>query len=131
MNRKLKAAALLIVIGALVIIIGNDGSRLLAQTAENKGDGKDKSGLITDWLNDFEDCEDWRADATCPLGETKIRKYEGKPNPMKDGKPVNDKGEAGDFPDTSTEEEGGIVHQNKYVIGVKSYFADRDRKSVV
>ena len=126
MNRKFKAAALSIIIGALVIIIGYNSSGLLAQTDTAKaGDGKDKTGLIVDWLNDFEDCEDWHAVSTCPLGDTKIRKYAGKPNPMKDGKPVNDKGEPGDFPDTSPEEEGNIVHQNKYVLGVKTHFMDR------
>jgi hypothetical protein len=126
MNRKFKAAALSIIIGALVIIIGYNSSGLLAQADTAKaGDGKDKTGLIVDWLNDFEDCEDWRAVSTCPIGETKIRKYAGKPYPMKDGQPVNDKGEPGEFPDTSPEEEGNIVHQNKYVLGVKTYFMDR------
>lgn len=31
-------------------------------------------------LNDFENSEDWRAKATSPLGETRVRKVEGKPD---------------------------------------------------
>ena len=124
MNRKFKAAALLVLIGALVIIIGHDSSRLHAQDNLDK-DKKDKSGLIEDWLNDFEDCEDWRAEATCPLGETKIRKYDGRPKPMKDGKEVDENGNEGKFPPESEEKESGIKHKNDFVLGVKTYFMDR------
>ncbi len=37
-------------------------------------------------LNDFENCEDWRAKATSPLGETRVRKVEGRPGAQKDEK---------------------------------------------
>ena len=33
-------------------------------------------------LSDFENCQDWRAIATCPLGDTKIRKIPGKPKDL-------------------------------------------------
>ncbi len=134
MNRKFKMTALSILIGALVLLIGSDGSNLLAQEAgagtnQTAGNGNDKKkldGLVTDWMNDFEDCEDWRAVATCPLGETKIRKYPGKPRPMKNGQPINENNEIGkEFADKTEADENGIVHENKYIIGVKSYFMDR------
>jgi hypothetical protein len=51
---------------------GNDTSFLHAQdnTGTNQTTVKEKpDGLVVDWLNDFEECEDWRAEATCPLGE--------------------------------------------------------------
>ncbi len=117
MNRKLKAAALSVLVGVLMVNIGNDSTRLFAQTADKKE--KDKTGLVTDWLNDFEDCEDWRAEATCPLGETKIRKYEGRPSPVdENGNPV-------EFPAVSKDEETGDDHPNNYILGVKTYFMDR------
>ncbi len=136
MNRKLKVAALSIFIGTLVLLVGNGGSHLLAQegTATNNqtttGSNANKpklDGLVVDWLNDFEDCEDWRADSTCPLGETKIRKYPGKPRPVDiNGQPVNENGESGkEFADEAKEEETGINHKNSYVLGVKSFFMNR------
>jgi len=129
MNRKLKATALSILIGALVLVFGNDTSFLHAQdnTGTNQTTVKEKpDGLVVDWLNDFEECEDWRAEATCPLGETKIRKYPGKPRPMKDGQPINENNEVGkEFADKTEPDENGIAHDNKFVLGVKTYFMDR------
>ena len=129
MNRKLKVAALSILFGISVSIIGSDVSYLLAQQQgtgnQTAGDRPKQDGIVTDWLNNFEDCEDWRAVATCPLGETKIRKYPGKPRPMKDGQPVNEAGEPGEFADETVEDETGIVHKNAFVLGVKTYFMDR------
>ena len=133
MNRKLKVAALSILIGTLVLFIGNGASSLLAQdagTGTNQATGDNTKakpeGLVTDWLNDFEESEDWRAEATCPLGETKIRKYPGKPRPTKDGQPVNENNEVGkEFADKTEADENGISHENKYVLGVKSHFTDR------
>jgi hypothetical protein len=126
MNRKLKVAALSILFGLTVSIIGSDVSDLLAQQqGSGSGDKQKQEGIVTDWLNNFENCEDWRAVATCPIGETKIRKYSGKPRPMKDGKPVNEAGEEGEFADETTEEDTGIVHKNAFVLGVKTYFMDR------
>ena len=41
---------------------------------EPKKEQKQKQdGLVVDWINDFEDCEDWRAVSTCPLGDTKTQ----------------------------------------------------------
>ena len=139
MNRKLKVAALSILFGITVSIVGSDVSYLLAQQQQGGGNQTsggvkpNQEGLVTDWLNDFEDCEDWRAVATCPLGETKIRKYPGKPRPLKEGQPVNENGEAGEFSDESTEEDTGIVHKNSFVLGVKTYYMDRgfDRVEVL
>ncbi len=134
MNRKFKAAALSILIGALVFFIGNGGSDLLAQvdpgagTNQTAGTGNEKpklDGLVVDWLDDFENSEDWRAVATCPLGETKIRKYPGKPRPLRNGEPVNENSEPGEFADTTEADENGIVHENKFILGVKSHFVDR------
>jgi len=69
-------------------------------------------------MDDFEASEDWRAMATCPIGETKIRKIPGKP------RPIDDNGNEVNYPDTITDE-NGITHENKYVLGVKTYFMDR------
>ena len=128
MNRKLKVATLSILFGITVSIVGSDVSYLLAQQ-QGSGDGGNRQkleGLVTDWLNDFENCEDWRAVATCPIGDTGIRKYPGKPRPMKDGQPVDENGEVGkEFANETTEEDTGIVHKNEYVLGVKTYFLDR------
>jgi len=135
MNRKLKVAALSILLGTFVLLIGNGGSHLLAQEGTATGTATDNQatgdkpkldGLVVDWLNDFEDSEDWRAVSTCPLGETKIRKYPGKPRPVKDGQPVNENGEVGkEFADETKEDETGISHKNAFVLGIKSYFMDR------
>ncbi len=133
MYRKFKMAALSFIIGALVLIVGNDGSYLMAQAkaggnkAADTKDGKKKKldGLVLTWLNDFEDSEDWRAMGTCPLGETKTRKYPGKPRPMKNGQPVNEKHEIGkEFADKTEADENGIQHDNKFILGVKTYFMD-------
>ena len=58
MNRKLKVAALSILIGTLVLFVGNGASRLLAQDAgtgtnQTTGDqGKVKpDGLVVDWVD--------------------------------------------------------------------------------
>ena len=133
MNRKLKVATLSILFGIIVSIVGSDVSYLLAQqqgsgnqTSGGGGNKQKLDGIVTDWLNDFENCEDWRAVATSPIGETRIRKYPGKPRPMKDGQPVNENGEIGkEFADETTDEETGIVYKNAFVLGVKTYFWDR------
>jgi hypothetical protein len=108
---------------ALTLFAGSGGIYLNAQD-----DGKEKKrqeGLIEDWLDNFENSEDWRAMSTCPVGDTKIRKYPGKPRPVDQaGKFVNEKGEAGEFADELTDE-NGITHQNKNVLGIKTYFLDR------
>ncbi len=129
MKGKTRIAALLVVIGVAIFLVGNGYVNLRAQdnateTTTNEPSKKKQSGLIIDWLNDFEDCEDWRAISTCPLGETKIRKIPGKPKPTKDGKAVNEKGDPGEF-QVSIEDENGIKHENKFVLGIKSYFMDR------
>lgn len=130
MKRKARLAAISIVIGTMFLFFGNVNINLNAQ--EKKADTettttkkKKLSGLVLDWINDFESCEDWRANATCPIGDTKIRKIPGKPRPVNDeGKVINEKGTAGEFSNEITDE-NGITHKNEYVLGVKTYFMER------
>ncbi|PKL36195.1 MAG: endoflagellar filament sheath protein [Spirochaetae bacterium HGW-Spirochaetae-1] len=129
MKRIAKLASLSIFIGALILFFGNGSINVNAQQGEpGAGTQKPKTkqdGLVEDWLNDFEASEDWRADSTCPLGDTKIRKIPGKPRPVNtDGKPVDEDGNAGEFK-TEITDENGISHKNEYVLGVKTYFLDR------
>ena len=93
------------------------------QPAAQEPSKKVTTGLVEDWLNDFEDCEDWRAIATSPLGDTKIRKIAGKPIEVQengDGKPY----------DINLTDDNGITHKNDFVIGVKTYYADRGQDRV-
>ncbi len=128
---RFKFSVLSIWIGLLIFFVGNGGINLNAQ--QQGGDmekaaetpKKKVDGLVVDWLNDFEACEDWRADSTCPLGDTKIRKIPGKPRPVNDrGQFVNESGEPGEFA-TEMTDENGISHKNEYVLGIKSYFLER------
>ena len=129
----MKSVRLLTIISMITFFMILVDFNIIAQPQDpNKGTGggntttkKKLDGLVVDWLNDFEACEDWRAIATCPLGDTKIRKIPGKPRPKNlAGKFVNHEGNPGDFPNQQTDE-NGFVHQNKYVLGVKTYFLDR------
>jgi len=88
------------------------------ETPGEPADKKKQTGLVEDWMNDFEASEDWRAVATCPIGDTKIRKIPGKPRPL------DDNGNIIDFPDQVTDD-NGITHKNEFVLGVKTYFMDR------
>lgn len=116
----------------LALLIGNTGMDVnAAETNQQDKTGKQttiqKDGLVIDWLNDFESCEDWRVTATCPIGETKIRKVPGKPRPMNDeGQLVDEDGNVSQtgFKD-NFEDDNGISHENKFVLGVKTYFMDR------
>ena len=83
MKREVKALFTPVLIGLLVILVGDLNIQVKAQnqnqqpaanqqTAQpSQTQQKKQDGLVEDWLNDFEDCEDWRAIATCPLGDTK------------------------------------------------------------
>ncbi len=132
MKVNTRTVALSIVITFSLFMIGNDAIYLNAQEQPTDAGGTEadqtqlqKDGLVVDWLNDFEACEDWRAESTCPLGETKIRKIPGKPRPVNEkGEFVNEKGEPGEFPEQVVDE-NGITHKNEYVLGVKTYFKDR------
>ncbi len=131
MKGKARTVSLFVALGAMVLFISTGNLTLNAQQdADNQGGDnttqpKQQDGLVIDWLNDFENSEDWRAVSTCPIGETKIRKIAGKPRPVNaEGKPVNEEGEPGEFKDTITDE-NGIEHKNEYVLGVKTYFMDR------
>ena len=132
MRRMAKIFTLSIILGTIILYLGNSEINVNAQpkkTTDTAGTTSKKrakqDGLVVDWLNDFEDCEDWRAVATSPLGETKIRKIPGKPRPVNaEGKIVNETGDPGEFKEEVTDE-NGISHKNKYVLGVKSYFLDR------
>lgn len=138
MRREVKTLSLTILIGLLTLVFSNT-KVLKAQTEPAKEPAtagttgttgttakKVQDGLVIDWLNDFEDCEDWRAVATSPLGDTKIRKYPGKPTKIKeDGNVEPEQYELTD--------ENGNTHKDDYVIGVKTYFIDRgyDRVEVL
>jgi hypothetical protein len=117
MKREVKTVILSLLIGGLILFVGEGNITLHAQEAQPQ-DKKKQDGLVVDWLNDFEASEDWRAVPTCPLGETKIRKIPGKPRPLgEDGNVIA-------YPDTITDD-NGITHENQYVLGVKTYFLDR------
>lgn len=127
MKREVRLVILTALICLTVILVGSGELGLLAQqtnqprgpeTKTTQTQTKQKTGLIEDWLNDFEACEDWRAVSTSPLGDTKIRKIAGKPRPM------NEEGELVDTPSEYTDD-NGIKHNAEYVLGIKTYFADR------
>lgn len=131
MKGKARTVTLLIALSAIALVFSSGNLTLNAQQDANKQDSKQTTpkkkldGLVVDWLNDFENCEDWRAISTSPLGETKIRKIPGKPRPVNsEGKFVNEEGQPGEFKDSVTDE-SGIEHKNEYVLGVKTYFMDR------
>lgn len=130
MKREVKTLLLTVLAGFLIVLVGDLNLGLIAQdtpvedkpaAATPDGGGKSKKkldGLVVDWMNDFEDSEDWRALSTCPLGSTKIRKMPGKPNE------VNEDGEVKDVPIELTDE-NGVTHKDQFVLGIKTYYADR------
>ena len=135
MKREVKLILPIMMLGLLIILMGIGDVQLQAQqsTADSKapasstqGTQKQPTGLIEDWMNDFEACEDWRAVSTSPLGDTKIRKIPGKP------RPVDEQGNAIETPNEITDD-NGITHKNENVIGIKSYVIDRgyDRVEVL
>jgi len=119
MRREVRSFILSLAIGGLMVAVGGGNIVVQAQEAQQaQQQKKQQTGLVEDWMDDFEACEDWRAMATCPIGETKIRKIPGKP------RPIDENGNEVNYPDTITDE-NGITHENKYVLGVKTYFMDR------
>lgn len=134
MKREVKLLLPVFMIGLAILFLGIGDITLQAQQTSDSEEEtttastskKQKTGLIEDWMSDFEACEDWRATSTSPLGDTKIRKIPGKPRPMdKDGNVVETPNEVTD--------DNGLTHKNENVIGVKSYVADRgyDRVEVL
>ncbi|TFH40551.1 MAG: hypothetical protein E4G96_07285, partial [Chrysiogenales bacterium] len=122
MKRMARFSTLSLAIGIMMLVFGNGTMHLTAQEDAGK---KKQDGLVVDWINDFENCEDWRAVATSPLGDTKTRKIPGKPRPMNEqGQPVNEEGQAGEFKNETTDE-NGITRKNENVLGIKTYFAER------
>ena len=128
MKREVKSIILAFLTGGLVLLVGSGNITLQAQEAAKSTapEKKQQTGLIEDWLNDFEAAEDWRATSTCPLGDTKIRKIPGKP------RPVDDSGNTVEFPNEITDD-NGVSHKHEFVLGVKTYFMDRgfDRVEVL
>ncbi|HRV14556.1 MAG TPA: flagellar filament outer layer protein FlaA [Spirochaetota bacterium] len=119
MRREVRSFILSLAIGGLIVAVGGGNIVVQAQEAQQaQQQKKQQTGLVEDWMDDFEASEDWRAMATCPIGETKIRKIPGKP------RPIDENGNEVNYPDTITDE-NGITHENKYVLGVKTYFMDR------
>jgi hypothetical protein len=128
MKREVKFLFLSVLIGIMVVLVGNGNMNIQAQEKEEEKKSEKstevKTGLYWDWMNDFETCEDWRATATCPLSETKIRKIDGRPKRVKDDGSVEDV-PAEEFGLNGGKDENGLEHQFKYVLGVKTYFMDR------
>jgi hypothetical protein len=119
MRREVRSFILSLAIGGLIVAVGGGNIVVQAQEAQQaQQQKKQQTGLVEDWMDDFEASEDWRAMATCPIGETKIRKIPGKP------RPIDENGNEVNYPDAITDE-NGITHENKYVLGVKTYFMDR------
>ncbi len=99
MKREVRPFILCLLLGLLTILVG--GLNMGVQAQQNAGGAQNQkrlTGLVVDWMNDFEDCEDWRALSTCPLGDTKIRKIEGRPVS------VNENGETQDVQIQLTDE---------------------------
>jgi hypothetical protein len=92
------------------IVILISASFLLAQGTPEK---KQKKGLQERSLERFEEAEDWRAKATCPLGETKTLK-------------TLQKGKMEDVYDENIVPEPEDVPQGKlnHILGVKTYFCE-------
>ena len=132
MKREVKLILPVFMIGLLILFLGSGDISLQAQqaptgtTASAPDTQTQKTGLIEDWMSDFEACEDWRATSTSPLGDTKIRKIPGKPRPL------DEQGNVVEAPNEVTDD-SGITHKNENVIGIKSYFVDRgyDRVEVL
>ena len=133
MKREVKALFIPVLIGLLVILVGDLNIQVKAQNQQpaanqpaanqpaSQSTQKKQDGLVEDWLNDFEDCEDWRAIATCPLGDTKIRKIPGKPTIVNEDGSISDPKD----PAINLTDDNGVTHKNEFVIGVKTYYADR------
>ncbi len=120
MKREVWFFFISIAIATLMLLVGNNTVDVKAQDKSAKKAMTQPDGLVWDWMNDFENCEDWRALATSPLGDTKIRKIDGKPVTMENGKAVPIL-----KPSELEEKDKNLVHENKYVLGVKTYFIDR------
>jgi hypothetical protein len=137
MKREVKAVILSVLVVLMIFMVGNGNINISAQTQDQAAKGQQaekqstlaKEGLVWDWMNDFESCEDWRAVATCPLGETKIRKIDGRPITVDDNGTtqtvsIEDLGLQKNS-ETSGKDENGYDHEVKYVLGVRTYFMER------
>ncbi len=111
--------AKLLIVGFM--IVGVFEYALLAQPNQggNQGNqganqGNQKQEILREVpLNDFESAEDWRAFATSPLGDTKIRKT------LQQGPFVLDQNKLND------EEKNQFKSGQNHVLGVKTWFNDR------
>ncbi|RPI95282.1 MAG: hypothetical protein EHM32_05835, partial [Spirochaetales bacterium] len=63
MKREVKSIILAFLMGCLILLVGSGNITLQAQEAAKSTapEKKQQTGLIEDWLNDFEAAEDWRA----------------------------------------------------------------------
>ena len=96
---------------ALLIV----GSGISAQGANNQNNQNNQQAEdLKDWpLNDFEAAEDWRAFATSPLEDTKVRKTV-QVGPIVEDTAVLEESEKKEF-----------EKQPNHILGVKTYFKDR------
>ncbi len=113
MKNAKRTLSLIVFIGVAVLIAGGI---MPGKTADEPPAG-DK-GIVTEMLNDFEDCSNWRAEATCPIGDTAAIKYD-----------FNTQLDAKKKPNASKEDEvsdaAADPANNKSCLGVKTYFMDR------
>lgn len=101
-----------VIFAGLLTAQGTTGTATTTTTAKGPND----QSLLKDFfLSDFENAEDWRAFATSPLGETKVRKT------IQLG-PIRDVFN----PDQITDDEKKDFEENKnHVLGIKTNFVDR------
>ena len=85
---------------------------LVLDVYSQENSGVTQMNLVDKVLNDFDNAEDWRANATSPLGDTKIQKkiQIGSIEDIYD--PTN----------LTPEEKSVFVPDQNYVLGVKTYF---------
>jgi hypothetical protein len=88
---------------------GNTGNQAADQ-------GKKNVAALEDiLLNDFENSEDWRAQSTTPLGDTKIKKVI-QVGPIEDVTNPNE---------ITPDEKGRFVEGQNHVLGVKTFYVER------
>lgn len=114
---------LLLLVASIPSLYAQGGA---AGGGNQSGDGQRPEALERVVLDDFEEAEDWRAKATSPLGETKTLKMiqRGLIKDVFDERSVPEvKGQDGKYSRVSETQEERIG--KNYVLGVKTYFANR------
>ncbi len=115
MNRVHKIKGFNLAIAVMFGIVFASGSYAQATAETNDAGTKAQATLEDILLNDFENSEDWRAFATSPLGDTRIKKV------VQQG-PIEDVFNPAEL---SAEEKERFKPGVNHVLGVKSFFKDR------